>query len=147
MQNESLGSPIIPSHLTFKKFEFHSLSVNQSHNNQTNNPIYLFNITLENLEFWDVTHASNDKATTAHNWATVGTSVSGHYKKYFGGCFWSFGNIWEFIGERLGLEEFYGAHKPGAPPRAHPEGLWSPWGSSGPLSKFAGCLRVQEKSY
>ena len=50
-------SPFIPSHLTFKKFQIHSLSVNQSHNNQTNNKIYLFNITFQNLEFWDVTGA------------------------------------------------------------------------------------------
>ena len=46
-------SPFIPSHLTFKKFWIHSLSVNQSHNNHTN---YLFNITFQNLEFWDVTN-------------------------------------------------------------------------------------------
>ena len=49
-------SSFIPSHLTFKKFEFQSLSVNHSHNNQTNNQIYLFNITFQNLEFWDVTN-------------------------------------------------------------------------------------------
>ena len=48
-------SPFIPSHLTFKSFKSHSLPVNQSHNNQTNNQNYLFNITLQNLEFWDVT--------------------------------------------------------------------------------------------
>ena len=30
-------SPFIPSHLTFKKFQIHSLSVNQSHNKQTIN--------------------------------------------------------------------------------------------------------------
>ena len=40
-------SPFIPSHLTSKKFRIHSLSVNQ---------IYLFNITFQNLEFWDVTN-------------------------------------------------------------------------------------------
>ena len=45
-------SPFIPSHLTFKKFR---ISLNQSHNNQTINKIYLFIITLQNLEFWDVT--------------------------------------------------------------------------------------------
>ena len=39
-------SPFIPSHLTFKKFRIHSLSVNQSHNNQTNNQNYLFIITF-----------------------------------------------------------------------------------------------------
>ena len=33
-------SPFIPSHLTFKSFEYHSLSVNQSHNNQSNLSIY-----------------------------------------------------------------------------------------------------------
>ena len=50
------GSPFIPSHLTFKSFEYHSLSVNQSHNNPTNNQICLFIITFQNLEFWDVTN-------------------------------------------------------------------------------------------
>ena len=37
-------------------------------------------------------------------------------EKYFGGRFWWFGNISEFIGERLGLEDSCGAQKPGAPP-------------------------------
>ena len=32
-------SPFIPSHLTFKSFKFHSLSVNQS-NNQSNLSVY-----------------------------------------------------------------------------------------------------------
>ena len=49
-------SPFIPSHLTFKRFRIHSLSVNQSHYNPTNNQIYLFIITFQNLEFWDVTN-------------------------------------------------------------------------------------------
>ena len=41
-------SPFIPSHLTFKSFEFtHFLSINQ---------IYLFIITFQKLEFWDVTN-------------------------------------------------------------------------------------------
>ena len=41
-------SPFIPSHLTFKSFEFtHFQSINQ---------IYLFIITFQNLEFWDVTN-------------------------------------------------------------------------------------------
>ena len=44
-------SPFIPSHLTFKKFRIHSLSDNQS-----NCQIYLFIITFQNLEFWDVTN-------------------------------------------------------------------------------------------
>ena len=48
--------PFIPSHLTFKSFKYHSLLVNQSHNNQTIIQIYLFNITFQNLEFWDVTN-------------------------------------------------------------------------------------------
>ena len=47
-------SPFIPSHFTFKKFR---VSLNQSHNNQATNQIYLFNITFQNLEFWDVTVA------------------------------------------------------------------------------------------
>ena len=38
-----------------KSFKFHPVSHNQSHNNQTNNHKYLFNITFQNLEFWDVT--------------------------------------------------------------------------------------------
>ena len=45
-------SPFIPSHLAFKKFRIHSLSDNQS-NKQS---IYLFIITFQNLEFWDVTN-------------------------------------------------------------------------------------------
>ena len=45
-------SPFIPSHLTFKKFR---LSLNFTHHNQANNQNYLFNITIQNLEFWDVT--------------------------------------------------------------------------------------------
>ena len=49
-------SPFIPPHLTFKSFKFHSLSANQLHNNQTNNQNYLYIITLENIEFWDVTN-------------------------------------------------------------------------------------------
>ena len=45
-------SPFIPSHLTFKSFEFtHFQSINQ-----TINQIYLFIITFQNLEFWDVTN-------------------------------------------------------------------------------------------
>ena len=49
-------SPFIPSHLTFKSLKIHSLSVYQSHNNQTNNQNYLFIITFQNLEFWEVTN-------------------------------------------------------------------------------------------
>ena len=40
-------SPFIPYHLTFKKFQIHSLSVNQSK--------LSICITFQNLEFWDVT--------------------------------------------------------------------------------------------
>ena len=41
-------------------------------------------------------------------------------EKYFGGRFWSFGNISEFIGQELGLEELRGAHKPsGRAPMAY----------------------------
>ena len=32
----------------------HSISHSHSHNNQINNQNYLFNITFQNLEFWDV---------------------------------------------------------------------------------------------
>ena len=57
MQDEKFWeSPFIPSHATFKSFNFHSISHNQSHNNQTNNHNNLFNITFQNLEFWDVTN-------------------------------------------------------------------------------------------
>ena len=49
---ESLGKSFFPSHLTFKSFEFtHFQSINQ-----TINQIYLFIITFQNLEFWDVTN-------------------------------------------------------------------------------------------
>ena len=44
-------SPFIPSHLTFKKFRI-SQSITQQSNKQS---IYLFIITFQNLEFWDVT--------------------------------------------------------------------------------------------
>ena len=45
-------SPFIPSHLTFKNFEFtHFQSINQ-----TINQNHLFIITFQNLEFWDVTN-------------------------------------------------------------------------------------------
>jgi len=55
MQNESLGKSFYSLSFNFQKFRIHSCSVNQSHNNQTVNQIYLFNITFQNLEFWDVT--------------------------------------------------------------------------------------------
>ena len=49
-------SPFIPSHLTFKKFQI-SLNFTQTTTPQsTNNQNYLFNITFQNLEFWDVTN-------------------------------------------------------------------------------------------
>ena len=52
-------SPFIPSHLTFKSFEFtHFQTINQ-----TINQIYLFIITFQNLAFWDVT--DNDKTSPA----------------------------------------------------------------------------------
>ena len=60
-------SPFIPSHLTFRKFEFQSLSVNQSHNHQTINQIYLFNITFQNLEFWDVTKDQSSRPNQTDN--------------------------------------------------------------------------------
>ena len=53
-KDESLGSHFIPSHSTFKKFPI-SLNFTQSiTHNQTNNQSDLFNITFQNLEFWDV---------------------------------------------------------------------------------------------
>ena len=39
-----------------KSFNFHSISHNIQTNNQTNRHNYLFNITFQNLEFWDVTN-------------------------------------------------------------------------------------------
>ena len=54
MQNESLGSHFIPSHLTFKK-KF-QISLNQSLINQSIKQSYIsIIITFQNLEFWDVT--------------------------------------------------------------------------------------------
>ena len=43
-------TPFIPSHSTFKKFQF-PLNFTQSIKQSI---IYLFNITFQNLEFWDV---------------------------------------------------------------------------------------------
>ena len=52
-QNESLRKSFYSLSFNFQKgFEFHSIS----HNNQTINQIYLFIITFQNLEFWDVTN-------------------------------------------------------------------------------------------
>ena len=49
-------SPFIPSHLTFEKFQI-SLRFTQATTPQsTINQNYLFNITFQNLEFWDVTN-------------------------------------------------------------------------------------------
>ena len=57
MQDESFGKVLLfPLIQLSKSFKFHSISHNQSHNNQTNNHNYLFNITFQNLEFWDVTN-------------------------------------------------------------------------------------------
>ena len=56
MQGESLRKSFHSLSFNFQKvFKFHSISHNQSHNNQTNKHKYLFNITFQNLEFWDVT--------------------------------------------------------------------------------------------
>ena len=56
MKSESLGKSFHSLSFNFQKsFKFHSISHNQSHNNQTNKHKYLFNITFQNLEFWDVT--------------------------------------------------------------------------------------------
>ena len=52
MQNESLGKSFYSLSFNFQKVsnftQFHTI-------NQTINQIYLFNITFQNLEFWDVT--------------------------------------------------------------------------------------------
>ena len=49
-------SPFMPSHLTSEKFQI-SLSLTQATTPQsTINQNYLFNITFQNLEFWDVTN-------------------------------------------------------------------------------------------
>ena len=56
MQDESFGEVLLfPLIQLSKNFNFHSVSHNQSHKNQINNHNYLFNITFQNLEFWDVT--------------------------------------------------------------------------------------------
>ena len=56
MQDESFGKVLLfPLIQLSKVFSFQSFSHNQSHNNQTNNHNNLFNITFQNLEFWDVT--------------------------------------------------------------------------------------------
>ena len=49
---ESLGKSFYSLSFNFQKFRIHSLSDNQS----TINQIYLFIITFQNLEFWDVTN-------------------------------------------------------------------------------------------
>ena len=49
---ESLGKTFYSHSFNFQKFRIHSLSDNQS----TINQIYLFIITFQNLEFWDVTN-------------------------------------------------------------------------------------------
>ena len=54
-----------------KSFKLHSISPNHSHNNQTNNQNYLFNITFQNLEFWDVTSAQRNYATTEKEFLAV----------------------------------------------------------------------------
>ena len=50
-QNESLGKSFYSLSFNFKKFQNHSVSHNRSHNKHN----HLFNITFQNLEFWDVT--------------------------------------------------------------------------------------------
>ena len=56
MQSESLGKSFHSLSLTFSKsFKFHSVSHNQSLTIKQINQSYLFNITFQNLEFWDVT--------------------------------------------------------------------------------------------
>ena len=57
MQSEVLGKPFHSLSLYFQKVSnfTHFQSINQT-NNQTINHIYLFNITFQNLEFWDVTN-------------------------------------------------------------------------------------------
>ena len=52
-KNESLGKSYYS--LSFNFFKKFRISLNQSHNNQTINQIYLFIITYQNLEFWDAT--------------------------------------------------------------------------------------------
>ena len=82
----------------------------------------------------------------APRWDLMGTEASDD-GKYFRGSFWYWGNVWEFIGRRIGLGDLLGGHKPGgAPPRARPAGL-SPLGRSPAfISKSSRFLLVQEKS-
>ena len=60
MQDESLGKSFHSLSFNFQSFKFHSNSHKQPHHNQTINQNYLFNITFENLEFWDVTWKLRD---------------------------------------------------------------------------------------
>ena len=56
-ESESFGKVILfPLIQLPKSFEFHSISHEQTHHNQTINQNYLFIITFQNLEFWDVTN-------------------------------------------------------------------------------------------
>ena len=88
MQDESFGKVLLfPLIQLSKSFRFHSISHNRSHNNQTNNHNHLFNITFQNLEFWDVTSGgctlgaevkaflSVSKASTHSSSKTNGTSI------------------------------------------------------------------------
>ena len=57
MQDEGFGKVLLFPLINFQKvLNFHSISHNQSHNSQTNIHNNLFNITFQNLEFWDVTN-------------------------------------------------------------------------------------------
>ena len=84
-------SPFIPSDLTFKKFRIHSLSVNQSHKNQTSNQNYLFITTFQHLEFWDVTDR-DDAAAPWHLEDVV--AVVGHCHKLGQGWIPKDGVVW-----------------------------------------------------
>ena len=79
-----------------------------------------------------------------------GNRGSWRQKSIFVALFWYPGNIWEFIGRRVGLGGLPWAHKPGGralPPWARPCGLWPHGGSPALVSKLGRCLLVQEKLF
>ena len=82
----------------------------------------------------------------APRWDLMGTEGYGGGKVFW----WTLLVIWEYLGIyrakiRVGGVS-WAPQARGAPPRARPDGLWSPRDSPAFNSKFAGYLLVQEKS-
>ena len=82
----------------------------------------------------------------APRWDLMGTESCGGGKVFL----WTPLMVWEYFRIYRAEREVGGLPRGpqarGPPPRARPEGVWSPWDSSGPLSKLCGCLLVQQKS-